>query len=106
MYSSQSTRARSLLGLGGTAAVGSFGTGQDAAGGEDQDMAIGEFLFEFAGEALLNLVEAWKEGDRDEYDDGFLAVADFDLEEGAVSSARRISRCISRYEDLGFVLHV
>jgi hypothetical protein len=40
MHRRQSTRAGSLLSLGGTAAVGAFWTGEDAAGGEDQDVAV------------------------------------------------------------------
>jgi hypothetical protein len=44
-------------------------------------VAVGELLFELAGEALLDFVEAGKEGDGDEDYDGFFAVADFDLEE-------------------------
>jgi len=37
------------------------------------------FFFEFAGETLLNFVEAGEEWDGDEDDDGFLAMADFEL---------------------------
>ncbi len=36
----QGTRARSFLSLRGSAAVGAFGTGKDAAGSEDQDVSI------------------------------------------------------------------
>jgi hypothetical protein len=42
--------AGALLGLRSTAAVGAFGAGQDTAGGEEDDLAVGEFLLEFAGE--------------------------------------------------------
>jgi hypothetical protein len=42
-------------------------------------MSIGEFLFEFTGEALLDLVEALEERDGNEDDDGLLAMADFEL---------------------------
>lgn len=45
----QSARVRALLGLRGARAVGTFGARKDAAGGEDEDMAVGELLFEFAG---------------------------------------------------------
>ena len=38
-----------LLGLRGAGAGGAFGAGQDAAGGEEEDVAVGELLFEFAG---------------------------------------------------------
>ena len=40
---------RALLGLRGARAVGTVGTGKDAAGGEEEDVTVGEFLFEFAG---------------------------------------------------------
>lgn len=40
---------KALLGLRGARAVGTFGTGKDAAGGEEEDVTVGEFLFEFAG---------------------------------------------------------
>ena len=42
-------------------------------------MAVGELLFELAGEALLDFVETGEEGDRNEDYDGFFAVANFDL---------------------------
>jgi len=41
---------RTLLRLRGTAAVGAFGAGKDAARCEKDDLAVGEFLFEFPGE--------------------------------------------------------
>ena len=44
-------------------------------------MAVRELLLEFAGQALLDLVETGKEGDGDKDHDGALAVADFELEE-------------------------
>lgn len=50
--SSQSTRARALLGLGVARAGGALGAGQDAARGEDQDMAVGELLLELTGQAV------------------------------------------------------
>lgn len=81
MNSGQGARTGSLLGLRGTAAVGAFGTGKDATRGEDQDVAVGELLFELTGQALLDLVKAGEERDGNEDDDGFFAVADFDLEE-------------------------
>jgi hypothetical protein len=73
------SRARTLLGLVRAAAVGAFGAREDAAGCEDEDMAVRELLFELAGQALLHFVEAGEERDGDEDDDGFFAVADFDL---------------------------
>ena len=47
--SGERAAARALLRLRGTAAVRAFGAGEDAAGGEEDDLAVGEFLFEFAG---------------------------------------------------------
>ena len=43
---------RAFLGLGRARAVGPFRARENAAGGENQDVAIGEFLFEFAGQAV------------------------------------------------------
>ncbi len=40
---------RALLGLRGAGAVGAFGTGKNAAGGEEEDVPVGELLFEFTG---------------------------------------------------------
>ena len=82
MHGSQGSRAGTLLGLAGARAVGSFWAGENAAHGEDQDVAVGELLLEFAGQALLDLVEAGEEGDRDEDNDGALAVANFELLRG------------------------
>lgn len=79
MHGGQGARAGSLLRLRGSAAVGAFGTGKDAAGGEDQHVAVRELLFQLARQALLDLVEARKEGNGHEDDDGFFAVADFNL---------------------------
>jgi len=45
----ESTAARALLSLRSAAAVGAFGAGQDTAGGEEDDLPVGEFLFEFTG---------------------------------------------------------
>ena len=41
-----------------TAAVGTLGPWENAAGREDEYVAVGELLFELAGEALLDFVEA------------------------------------------------
>lgn len=57
-----------------------LGTRKDAARGKDEDVTVGELLFEFAGEALLDFVEAGEDGDWHEDDDGAFAVADFELE--------------------------
>jgi hypothetical protein len=43
-------------------------------------VAVGELLFQLTGQALLDFVEADKEGDGDEDDYGLFAVADFELE--------------------------
>ena len=69
------------MGLVRTAAVGALGPRENAAGREDEYVAVGELLFELAGEALLDFVEAGEERDGDEDYDGFFAMADFDLEE-------------------------
>lgn len=42
---------RTLLGLRGAAAVGALGTRQDAAGSNDDDVAVGELLLELTSEA-------------------------------------------------------
>ena len=81
----QSAGTGALLLLGGAAAVGALGAGENAARGQDQDVAVGELLLELAGQALLDLVEAGEEGDRDEDDDGALVVADLELWEVRVS---------------------
>jgi len=79
VHGGQGSRARTLLGLAGAGTIGALGAGQNAAHGQDQDVAVGELLLEFAGQALLDLVEAREEGDGDEDDDGALAVRDFEL---------------------------
>ena len=43
-------RSRTLLGLRCAAAVAALGTRQDAARGDDEDVAVGELLLELAGE--------------------------------------------------------
>ena len=79
MDSGQSSASRSLLSLRGAGSVGSLRLGQNSALSEDDNMAIGELLLKLAGQALLNLVEACEERDRDEDDNGTLSVADFEL---------------------------
>lgn len=49
MDGGQRTRHGAFLSLGSARAVGAFWTGKNAARGEYEDVAIGEFLFEFAG---------------------------------------------------------
>ena len=99
--SSQSAGAGTLLLLGVARAGRALGAGQDAARGEDQDMAVGELLLELTGQAavielvpgeawkfldwvivlpLLNAVEALQGGDGDKDGNSLLAVANFDLE--------------------------
>jgi hypothetical protein len=80
MDSSQSSRTRAFLGLGGAAAIGAFWPGKDATHGEDQDVAVAEFLLEFASQAGLDFVEAGEDRDGDEDDDCAFAVTDFELE--------------------------
>lgn len=40
---------RAFLGLRSARAGGTFGSGEDTTGGEDEDVALREFLLEFAG---------------------------------------------------------
>ena len=42
-------------------------------------MAVRELLLELSGQTLLDLVEAWQEGNGDEDNNSALAVADFEL---------------------------
>ena len=53
--SSESAGTRTLLLLGVAAAGRALGAGQDAARGEDQDMAVGELLLELTGETTSML---------------------------------------------------
>ena len=48
---SQSARSWALLGLGGAAAVAALWAWQNAARGDDEDVAVGELLLELTGEA-------------------------------------------------------
>ena len=91
---------RAFLGLRGARAIGTFGAGENTARREEEDVAVRELLFEFACQTggregglamefveafgsgdvpLLNFVKTGKEGDWDEDDNRFLAVADFEL---------------------------
>ena len=83
MHGGQGARARPFLRLAGAAAVGAFGPWQDAARGQDEDVAVRELLFQLARQALLHLVEARQQRHRHKDGDGFLAVADFELDKGA-----------------------
>ena len=51
MHGGQGTAVGAFLGLRGARAVGPFGAGEDAARGEEEDVAVGKLLFEFACEA-------------------------------------------------------
>jgi len=88
VHGSQSSGTWSLLGLAGSAAVGALGTGQNTARSDHDDVTVGELLLELAGQALLDFVEAGEERDRDEDDDGALAMAGFDLWELLVQLIR------------------
>jgi hypothetical protein len=68
-----------LLGLRSARAVGALGAGQNAAGSNDQDVAVRELLLELTGETLLGLVPALEKGNGDEDDDRLPAVANLDL---------------------------
>jgi len=90
----------SLLSLRGTGAVGTLWAGKDTAGGEDEDVTVGELLLELTGETvgrvswdsneerwgrgriipLLDSVETLKGWDGDKDDNSLLAVANFNLE--------------------------
>lgn len=103
---SQGARAGALLGLGVARPVGALGAGQDAARGQDQDVAVRELLLQLTGEAvcgggqsvhvrqeacesirrgdkrnlpLLDTVEAMQGRDGDKDDNSLLAVANLDL---------------------------
>ena len=51
MDGSEGSAARTLLRERSAGAVGALGTGEDAARGEDQDVAVGELLLELTGES-------------------------------------------------------
>jgi hypothetical protein len=53
---SECARAWALLLLRCAAAVGALGTGEDAAGGDDEDVAVRELLLELTGETVIALV--------------------------------------------------
>jgi len=77
--SGESSRTWALLSLGSARAVGTLGAGQDAAGSNNQDVAVGELLLELTGEALLGLVPALEKGNRDKDDDSLAAMSNLDL---------------------------
>lgn len=53
----ESSRSWSLLCLAATRSVGSLGSWKNTAGCEEEDVTVAEFLLEFAGKSLLDLVE-------------------------------------------------
>lgn len=77
--SSESSGTRTLLSLGSARSVAALWARENAAGSEDYDMTVREFLLELTGETLLNSVEACKGWDGDKDDNSLLAVADFNL---------------------------
>lgn len=54
---SQSARTGALLLLGVARAVGALGAGENAARGQDEDVAVGELLLELTGEAVETILE-------------------------------------------------
>jgi hypothetical protein len=94
--SGQGSRTGTLLGLRGARPVGALGAGKNAAGSNDQDVAVGELLLELTGETdavsntlrvrrrkndipLLGLVPSLEKGHGDEDDNRLAAVANLDL---------------------------
>jgi len=57
VHGRQGAGAGPFLRLRRARAVRAFGTGKDAARGEDQDVAVGEFLLELAGETARRVLE-------------------------------------------------
>lgn len=55
VHSSECSRARSLLRLARAAAVAALRAREDAAGGDDEDVAVRELLLEFTGETELDV---------------------------------------------------
>jgi len=55
--SSQSARTRALLGLAGARAVAALGAGQNAAGSDNEDVAVRELLLELTGQTEVVLVD-------------------------------------------------
>jgi hypothetical protein len=77
--SGESPGLGTLLGLVGARAVGALGAGKNAAGSNDQDVAVRELLLELTGETLLGLVPSGQKGNRDEDDNSLASVANLDL---------------------------
>lgn len=50
------TGAWALLGLAGAGGGGSLGAWEDAARSNDNDLAVGEFLLKFPGEAVTGML--------------------------------------------------
>jgi len=68
-----------LLLLRCAAAVGALRARKDAAGSNDEDVAVGELLLKLAGETLLRLVPSRKQRNGDEDNNCFPAVANLNL---------------------------
>lgn len=66
---------------------------EDAALGDEEDVTVRQFLFEFAGEADLDLAENLELGDREEDDDSLLSVGHVDLLNRQDSRWYREQRC-------------
>jgi len=56
--SGECSGAGALLREGGARTVGALGAGKNAAGGEDQDMAVGELLLELTGESVAISIQS------------------------------------------------
>ena len=58
VHSGERAAARALLGLRGARAVRALRSGQDAAHGQEEDLAVGELLLELARQAVRAKAEA------------------------------------------------
>jgi len=76
------TRTRALLRLVGAAAIAALGARENAARSNNEDVSLGEFLLEFTGEALLNLVPGREQRNRHENDNGLASRTDINLASG------------------------
>jgi hypothetical protein len=75
----ESAGARALL-LEGVAGAGrALGARENAASGNEEDVAVRELLLQLAGEALLNLMVLSQKWDWDKDNDGLFAVTKLDL---------------------------
>lgn len=125
--SSQGPRARALLLLGVAGAAGALGSGEDAARGQDQDVAVRKLLLELTGEArqissvfaglasrrkglvlpLLDAVEALQGRDGDKDDNSLLAVANLDLIKiQSQHASSRMDTSLDRFPSYSTILFV